>query len=146
MQKSQLLTNKYPLPSQRTGPLAPPGNVLPPASTVLFRTGFGRGLEKLTELCSNGSVRPRTLLRRSPSSSGLTAAGSTARCYAPTAAWSETRNAIASKGRLPSARLSSSPALPAKCPRRLQVGRKSNQGSSFGATHCLRRQRRLDSC
>jgi hypothetical protein len=27
-----------------------PENVLPPASTVLFRTGFRRGLEKLTEL------------------------------------------------------------------------------------------------
>ena len=29
----------------------PRHNVLPPASTVLFRTGFGRGIESLTEFC-----------------------------------------------------------------------------------------------
>jgi hypothetical protein len=50
MQKSQLLTNKYPFakPTYRSARAA--GKRMPPASTVLFRTGFGRGLEKLTEL------------------------------------------------------------------------------------------------
>src|ERR1700730_8387992 len=45
MQKSQLLTNKYPFakPTYRSACAA--GQRMPPASTVLFRTGFGRGLD-----------------------------------------------------------------------------------------------------
>jgi hypothetical protein len=50
MQKSQLLTNKYPFAKPTYRYACAAGKRMPPASTVLFRTGFGRGLEKLTEL------------------------------------------------------------------------------------------------